>query len=121
MMRSSSYRNQSTDLLCKSADCFYTIGTSVMKELRRSSPILLRKSALKCRRTELAFFIYLRFLSQTSTIHKTAGEGGSYLFMSFLPLPPASETLRHYPGYCCRQLTSVHSWQAGSNQESMVS
>ena len=66
-----------------------------MKELRRSSPIRLRKSGLKCRRTELEFFFsYLRFLSQTSTIHRTAGEGVSYLFISFLPLPPASETLR---------------------------
>ena len=34
------------------------------------------------------FFFYLGFLSQTFTIHGTAGEGGGYLFNSSLPLPP---------------------------------
>ena len=42
-----------------------------------------------------SFFLYLAFLSRTFTIHKTAGEGGGYLFNSSLPLPPASQTLRH--------------------------
>ena len=41
------------------------------------------------------FFVYLGFLSGTFTIHGTAGEGGGYLFNSSLPLPPASQTLRH--------------------------
>ena len=41
------------------------------------------------------FFFYLDFLSRTFTIHRTAGEGGGYLFNSSLPLPPASQTLRH--------------------------
>ena len=41
------------------------------------------------------FFFYLGFLSQTFTIHGTAGEGGGYLFNSSLPLPPASRALRH--------------------------
>ena len=41
------------------------------------------------------FFFYLGFLSRTFTIHRTAGEGGGYLFNSSLPLPPASQTLRH--------------------------
>ena len=41
------------------------------------------------------FFFYLGFLSRTFTIHKTAGEGGGYLFNSPLPLPPVSQTLRH--------------------------
>ena len=41
------------------------------------------------------FFFYLDFLSRTFTIHGTAGEGGGYLFNSSLPLPPASQTLRH--------------------------
>ena len=49
-----------------------------------SSTILLR-----------GFFFYLGFLSRTFTIHRTAGEGGGYLFNSSLPLPPASRTLRH--------------------------
>ena len=41
------------------------------------------------------FFVYLGFLSQTFTIHRTAREGGGYLFNSSLPLPPASQTHRH--------------------------
>ena len=41
------------------------------------------------------FFFYLGFLSQTFTIHGTAGEAGGYLFNSSLPLPPALRTLRH--------------------------
>ena len=32
------------------------------------------------------FFFYLGFLSRTFTIHKTAGEGGGYLFNSSVPL-----------------------------------
>ena len=40
-------------------------------------------------------FFYLDFLSRTFTIHKTAGEGRGYLFNFSLPLPPASQTLRH--------------------------
>ena len=41
------------------------------------------------------FFFYLGFVSRTFTIHGTGGEGGGYLFNSTLPLPPASQTLRH--------------------------
>ena len=67
------------------------------------------------------FFFYLGFLSQTFTFHGTAGEGGGFLFNSSLPLPPASQALRHQPGDYCRELTSAHSWQPGSNREPLVS
>ena len=43
----------------------------------------------------LFFFFDLGFLSQTFTNHITAGEGGGHLFISSLPFPPASQTLRH--------------------------
>ena len=43
----------------------------------------------------VCFFFYLGFLSRTFTIHRTAGEGGGYLFNSSLPLPPTSQTLRY--------------------------
>ena len=43
----------------------------------------------------IIFFFYLGFLSRTFTIHRTAGEGGGYLFNSSLPLSPASQTLRY--------------------------
>ena len=48
------------------------------------------------------------------------GRGG-YLFNSSLPLPPASQTLRHQPGDYCRELTSAYSWQPDSNREPLVS
>ena len=44
---------------------------------------------------KFSFFFYLGFLSQTFTIRRKAGEWGGYFFNSPLPLPPASQTLRH--------------------------
>ena len=41
------------------------------------------------------FFFYLGFLSRTFTNHRTAEEGGGHFFNSSLPLPPASQTIRH--------------------------
>ena len=41
------------------------------------------------------FFFYVGFLSRTFTNHSTAGKGGGYFINSSLPLPPASQTLRH--------------------------
>ena len=60
-------------------------------------------------RKVMDFFFFLGFLSQTFTIHRTAGEGGGYLFNSSLPLAPASKTLRHWLGDYCIELTSAHS------------
>ena len=54
-------------------------------------------------------FFYLGFLSQTFMNHRTAGEGGGYLFNSPLPFPLASQTLGHWLGDYCRELTSAHS------------
>ena len=50
--------------------------------------------------TRMFFFVvvvvfYRGFLSRPFTIHRTAGEGGGHFFNSSLPLPPASQTLRH--------------------------
>ena len=42
-------------------------------------------------------------------------------FDSSLPLPPASQTLRHYPGNYCKELTSTHRSQVNWNRESLVS
>ena len=65
-------------------------------------------------------FFYLALLSRILTIHRTAGEAGGYLLISFLPLPPVLQTLRHQLVYCCRELTSTHSWQPGSNKKPVV-
>ena len=66
------------------------------------------------------FFFYLGFLSRTFTIHRTEGEGGGYFFKSSLPIPPASQTLRHYPGRYYRELASAHSQQPDSNREPVI-
>ena len=67
------------------------------------------------------FFFLPGFLSWSCTIHRTARERGGYLFNSSLPLPPASQALRHWPGDCCRELTSAYSWQPDSSREPLVS
>ena len=63
------------------------------------------------------FFFYLVFLLRTFTNHRTAEERGGHFSDSLLPLPPASQTLRHQPGDYCRELTSAHSQQSDSNWE----
>ena len=50
------------------------------------------------------YFLYLGFLSQIFTNHRTAGEGGGHFFNSSLQLPPAA-----------------HSQQSDSNWEPLVS
>ena len=67
------------------------------------------------------FFFYLRLLSRTSTIHRTAGEGGGYFFNSSLTVPPTSQTLRHQLRDYCRELTSIHRQQLDPNWEPLVS
>ena len=46
-------------------------------------------------RNKKLFFFYLDFLSRPFTNHRTAGEWGGHFFNSSLPLPLASQTLRH--------------------------
>ena len=41
------------------------------------------------------FFSIWVFLSRPFANHKTAGEGGEHFLDSSLPLPPASQALRH--------------------------
>ena len=90
-------RKENSPLICSVNQWtgFFMIGTSVTKELRRSSPIILQKSVLTRCKAEFAFFFYLGFLSRIFTIHRTAGEGRGYLFIVFLPLPLPSQTLRY--------------------------
>ena len=54
-------------------------------------------------------WVYLGFLSRKLTNHRTVEEGGGNFFNSLLPFPPASQTLRHWPGDYCRELTAAHS------------
>ena len=53
-------------------------------------------------------FFYLSFLSQTFTIYGTAREERDYLFDSSVPLPPTSQTFKHYSGDSYREYTPAH-------------
>ena len=83
-----------------------------------------RESALTYCKAQFAFFVLVLFsvffFSKISTIHRTSGEGGDYLLIFFQTLPSASQTLRHQLGYCCRELTSAHSWQPELHMKSLV-
>ena len=117
---------ETSPLICSANQwtVFCIIGTSIMKDSRRSSSTYTESLFLHVVKHNLLFlfqFFFLSgFFSRIFTIHRTAGEGGDYLLTSFLPLPPASQTLRYQLGYCCRELTSAHSWQPESNMESLV-
>ena len=69
----------------------------------------------------IILFFDLGILSQTFTIHRTAGQWKIYLFNSSVPLSPASQTLRHQPGSYCREHTSAHSQPPYSNQKPLIS
>ena len=62
----------------------------------------------------LSFFFYLSFVSRTFTNHWTAREGGGHSINSSMPLPPALQTLRHWPDDFRRELLD-------SNLEPLVS
>ena len=53
-------------------------------------------------------FCRVFFHDHSRANHRTAGEGGGHFFNSLLPLPPASQTVRHYPSGYSRGFTSAH-------------
>ena len=67
------------------------------------------------------FLLYLGFLLQTFTNHRTVEEGRGHLFNSSLPLSPTSQILRNQPEDYCRRLTSTHNQQLDLNREPLVS
>ena len=58
---------------------------------------------------QICYFFLSGFSFKTFTIHKTAVEGGGYIYNSSLPLPLASQTPTHKPGDYYRELNSAHS------------
>ena len=72
------------------------------------------------------FFIYLFFCTIWIFFHEDSqftgqkGKRKGISFNSFLPLPPALQTLIHQPGVYCKELTSAHSQQPESNREPLV-
>ena len=117
---------ETSPLICSANQwtVFCIIGTSIMKDSRRSSSTYTESLFLYVVKHNLVFlfqFFFLSgFFSQIFSIHRTAGEGGDYLLIFFLPLPLASQTLRHQLGYWCRELTCAHSWQLESNKEPLL-
>ena len=76
---------------------------------------------VKSRNIGIDFFSVWVSLSRPFTNHGTAGKGGGHLLNSSLPLPAVSQTLRHWPGDYCRELTSTHSQQLNSNRKPLIS
>ena len=121
----SSCQIETTPLICSTNQWtgFCTIGTSVMEDSRRSLCTYTESLFLHVVKHNLFvfFFFYLAFASRIFTIHRTAGEGGGYLLIFILPISSASQALRHYLDYCCRELTSAHSWQPESKKRFILS
>ena len=65
---------------------------------------------------------FLRFAFSFTNIQDSQDSRGrgSLLFDSSLPLPPASQIVRHQLGSYCKELTSVSSQQTDSNRESLI-
>ena len=75
-----------------------------MKELRHSLLSILQKFVLTYCKAELAFFFSLSGFP-SSNIHSLQDSRVLWrlsLYISFVPLPLASHTFRHWPDYCCR-------------------
>ena len=70
---------QNVHIWCLIKDSF--LYNRIMKDLRHSSPIVLRKSVLAYCKAEFAFFFYLGLLSRIFTIHRTAVERWRYLYI----------------------------------------
>ena len=102
--------------------CEYLTGKSYRGVFRAQSNIQYRFFAKIVNGFQLLFyFLHLRFLLRTFTIHRAEGEGGGYLFNTSLPLLSTSQTLRCQLGNCHRELTSTHIQQPDSNREPLVS
>ena len=72
------------------------IGKFCRKFLIVTIAFMITKTLMRCMSIDRKiFFFYLGFLSRTFTNHRTAGEGGGHFSNSSLPLPPASQALRH--------------------------
>ena len=66
-------------------------------------------------------YLLLSVKNFTCYIFFLSGFSFTYIQDSSLPLPPASQTLRHQPGNYCIELTSAQSQLLDSNPEILVS
>ena len=116
--------NQSTDLLCKLMDWFLNDKDTRHERVKTFFTHHTPKVCSYMSQSRISFFcLFFSIRVFFQEYHDSQGSRvrGGYFFNSSLPLPPALQTIRHQPGYCCRELTSAHSWQLDSNQKPLVS
>ena len=99
----------------------FDISNPLSQTFTKSNYFIGSFSAFQCYFPCAIFFFCLGFLPQLFTIHRIACKRGGYLFNSSPPLSLVSQTLRHYTGNYCRELTSVHSQESELNREPLVS
>ena len=99
----------------------------VVKDSRRSSSRYTDSLFFHVVKHDLLFSLFVFFLPGFSftNIHDSQDsrwreEGGGYLLISFLPFRLASESLRYQLCYCCRDITSAHSWQPEPSMEPLI-
>ena len=125
MMEVLSYRNQSTDLFCKSIDWFLYNRDLCHERFKTLFTTYAESLFLHVVKHNFFFLFQFFFLSvffneySRFTRQQLKGQTLS-LLISFQPLPPASQAFTHQLGYCYRKLTSAHSWQLESNMKSLV-
>ena len=73
---------------------FHLILLDYLKILQEVSVKRLRQNIIKEFQFNIFFSVWV-FFHEHSRFTRTAGEGGEYLFNSWLPFPPASQTLRN--------------------------
>ena len=103
----SSCQIESSPLICSAKQWtgLCIIGTSVMKDSRRSLSTHTESLFLRVVKHSLLFclFFYLGFASRISRFTGRQVKGEAISLYPFLSLPPASQTLRHYLDYYCRE------------------
>ena len=98
---------------------FCTIGTSIVKDSRRSSSTYTDSLFLHVVKHNLFFFFFLSGFSFTN-IHDSQGSRWRGRISPFYHFHLLHRHLDIRKSYCCRELTSAHSWQPESNMKPLV-
>ena len=97
------------------------IGTSVIKKLRRSSPIILQKSVLTSFRAEFAFSLFFFFFIWVF-FHRyshSTWQQGNWETISLYPSYHFHSLHRHLDTSCVIPAESLHNWQPDLNRETL--
>ena len=92
-----------------------------MKELRRSSPIILRKSFLKRYKADFAFLILFLsgFFHEYSRFTEQQGKGEAIYLQLFFYFHSLHRHL-DISWVIAAEVTSAHKWQLESNREPLI-